>query len=312
MNDQVRGAYFERKECLIIVNPKAHQAPRRRYLLDASEWLESRGWRVNWAETSAAGDATRFTADAAAAGIPLVFVCGGDGTLNESVNGLAGSDTTMGVIPAGTVNLWARELHTLKPPLDSVQSAVLGERRRIDLGKAGDRYFLLMASYGVDASVTHHVSPRVKGYMGATAYGIAAAKEALTFSPVPIEVTLDNEVRWMQVLMVLAGNTQLYAGFAKVAPDAKVDDGLLDVCIYQGRGKPEILAHATRTLFRLHTRSRNVVYRRVKRLHLAWEQPLPLQLDGDPYPASPSEIVAVPAALSVLVPRGVKTSLFSR
>lgn len=311
MNNPSRGASFERRECLIIVNPRAHQAPRRRYLLDASEWLQSRGWKVEWAETSAPGDATAIAARSAEAGLPLLFVCGGDGTLNETINGLAGSETTMSVIPAGTVNLWARELNMLKPPLDAVQSAIFGTRRRIDLGKAGDRYFLLMASYGVDASVTHHVSPRVKGYMGATAYGIAAAREALTFNPVPIEVTLDNEVRWMQVLMVLAGNTQLYAGFAKVAPDAKVDDGLLDVCIYQGRGKPEILAHATRTLFRLHRRSRNVVYRRVKRLHLAWEHPLPLQLDGDPFPGSPPDITAVPSALNVLVPRDAKTSLFS-
>jgi YegS/Rv2252/BmrU family lipid kinase len=311
MDNRPRGAQFERKECLIIVNPRAHQAPRRRYLLDASDWLESRGWKVGWAETSAPGDATAISARAAAEGVPLIFACGGDGTLNETINGLAGTDTTMSVIPAGTVNLWARELHMLRPPLDAVQMAVLGERRRIDLGKAGERYFLLMASYGVDASVTHHVSPRVKGYMGAPAYGLAAARQALTFHPVPIEVTLDNEVRWMQVLMVLAGNTQLYAGFAKVAPDAKVDDGLLDVCIYQGRGKPEILAHATRTLLRLHRRSRNVVYRRVKRLHLAWEHPLPLQLDGDPYPESPAEIVSVPSALNILLPRNVKTSLFS-
>ena len=311
MNDRTIGVQFERKECLIIVNPRAHQTPRRRYLLDASEWLESRGWKVDWAETSAPGDATSIAGRSAASGLPLIFVCGGDGTLNETINGLAGSDTTMSVIPAGTVSLWAREINMLRPPLDAVQSAIFGTRRRIDLGKAGDRYFLLMASYGVDASVTHHVSPRVKGYMGATAYGIAAAREALTFNPVPIEVTLDNEVRWMQVLMVLAGNTQLYAGFAKVAPDAKVDDGLLDVCIYQGRGKPEILAHATRTLFRLHRRSRNVVYRRVKRLHLAWEHPLPLQLDGDPFPGSPADITAAPSVLNVLVPRGVKTSLFS-
>lgn len=303
---------FERKEALIIVNPKAHNAPRRRYLRDATEWLETLGWTVAVVETSAAGDATGLAAAAAERQLPLVIVCGGDGTLSEAVNGLAGTETALSVIPAGTVNLWAREIHMLKPPLDAARLAVTGEQRTIDLGRAGERYFLLMASYGVDASITGHVSTRVKGYMGAAAYGVAAAREALTFRPVPIEVTLDDEVRWMQTLMVLAGNTQIYAGFTKIATDAKVDDGLLDVCIYQGRGKPEILAHATRTLFRQHRRSRNVVYRKVKRLHLAWERPLPLQLDGDPYPESPSEITVAPASLKVMIPRGIKTSLFSR
>ena len=114
---------FERREVVVIVNPAAHNAAKRKALAAANEWLRDHGWKAEWAETSEAGEAKAVAAMAAEHRVPLVFVCGGDGTLNEAVNGLAGSETAVSVIPSGTVNLWAREMGLLKKPAEAVRLA---------------------------------------------------------------------------------------------------------------------------------------------------------------------------------------------
>lgn len=311
MTDTPSSAQFEGNEALVIVNPVAHNLPSRKRRAEADEWLHEQGWRVQWVETTGRGDATSIAARAAERGVPLVFVCGGDGTLSEAAHGLAGSDATLSIIPAGTVNLWAREVGLHRKPLDAVQLAVRGVRRHVDLGLAGDRHFLLMAGFGIDASVTSRVSPRVKGRLGAASYALAAAREALTYRTTWVRLRIDDEVIEGDVFMVLAGNTQNYAGITKVALLAHVDDGLLDVCVYRGRGKADMAAHAALTLLRLHRHSRKVIYRRARRIEFEWSDPLPLQIDGDPTSDSPSMVTVVPAALWVAVPRDLKSPLFS-
>ena len=130
--------WIHRKEAVVIVNPTARKLPSQRRLGEARD----AGHPTEDLRVAAPGDATSLAADAARCGVPLLFVCGGDGTLNEAVNGLAGSETALAVIPTGTVNLWAREVGLLKKPHEAVRLAVDGGRRRIDLGRAGERYFL--------------------------------------------------------------------------------------------------------------------------------------------------------------------------
>ena len=300
------------QEAVVIINPVARGLPARPRLQEADEWLRQQGWQGQWLETAGPGDATALAARAAARGTPIVFVCGGDGTLNEAINGLAGTDTAVGVIPAGTVNLWAREMRLLKRPVEAVRLQLEGERRRVDLGRAGDRYFLLMAGYGVDAAIARHVSPKVKGRLGAAAYALAAARETMRYRSSRTELWVDGETKALEVFMVLAGNTQNYAGVTKITPEALVDDGMLDICVYEGRTRMDIVAHAARTLLRLHRGSSKVIYRRARHLQFVWHgRPLPVQLDGEPLEQSPDDVIVAPSSLWVAVPRGLKSPLFS-
>lgn len=303
---------IEGRDVLIIVNPVAHNRPGRKQRQAADDWLREHGWRPEWVETERQGHATELASRAAERRTPLVLACGGDGTLNEAANGLAGTQTALGMIPAGVTNLWAREVGLLKKPVEAVRLMVEGERRRIDLGRAGDRYFMMVASYGADASVVSKVSPRVKGRLGATAYAISAAREALTYHGSRTTIRIDGNERTLQALMVLCGNTRIYAGVTMVTPDAKADDGLLDVCVYQGAGKLDIVLHGARTLLQLHRKSKKVLYRKVKRIELWPEQPLPLQVDGDYVPDSPNEVEVAPGALWVAVPAGSTSPIFSQ
>jgi diacylglycerol kinase (ATP) len=299
-----------RRETLVIVNPVAHNLPSRKRLDEADRWLRAQGWQVDWQETGAPGRATELAAGAAGQGLPLVFVCGGDGTLNEAANGLVGSVTALATIPAGTVNIWAKEMRIPRRPMAAVKAAIEGERRRVDLGRAGERYFLLMAGYGLDGAIARRVHLGLKTRLGATTYAIAAVREAFRHRSSPVTLRFDGEEHAAQVLMLVAGNTRNYAGLVDITREAQVDDGLLDVCVFQGKGTLDIILHTMRTLFRRHLRSRKVLYRKARRLELAWEEPLPVQLDGDAYEMSPTQVEVVPGALWVAVPRGIRSPLF--
>src|SRR3972149_5829064 len=214
-------------------------------------------------------------AAAAARGLPLLFVCGGDGTLNEAANGLAGSETALAPIRAGTVNIWAKEAGVPREPTQAGKAAGGGDRRRIDLGRAGDRYFLLMAGYGLDGAIARRVHLGMKSRLGAATYAIAAVREALRYRSSPITLRFDGEERDADVLMLVAGNTRNYAGLAEITREAQADDGLLDVCVYEGKGTVDIVLHVLRTVLHRHLRSKKVTYRKVKRLEFAGGEPLP-------------------------------------
>ncbi len=298
------------RETLVIVNPTARNLPSRGRLDEAARWLRAQGWLVEWRETAGPGQATELAAGAAERGLPLLFVCGGDGTLNEAANGLAGRDTALAVIPAGTVRIWAKEAQIPRRPLEAVKAAVEGERRRIDLGRAGERYFLLMAGYGLDGAIARRVNLGLKSRLGAATYAVAAVREALRYRSSTVTLRFDGEEHAAQVLMLVAGNTRNYAGVAEITREAQVDDGLLDVCVFQGKGTLDIVLHALRTLLRRHLRSSKVLYRKARRLELDWGQPLPVQLDGDAYDMSPTQVEVAPGALWVAVPKGVRSPLF--
>ena len=303
---------YERKEALIIVNPVAHNMPSMERLKEAEAWMFERGWDIAWEETDGPGAATRIAAKAAERKVPLVIACGGDGSVNEVANGLVGSESTLGTIAGGTSNIWAREIDLDKKPLEAVQRMVFGDRRLIDTGRTGNRHFVLFAGFGIDAAVTQNVPLRVKSRLGAAAYALSAAKQALRWRAQPIVVRMDGVERWLQVLQAFAGNTRLYAGITKITPAAVADDGKLDICVYSGRGKVDIVFHAARTLLQMHHNSPKVIYGRASKIEFEWEYPLPVQVDGDPLPDCPGEITVAPLSLSVAVPASFSGAIFSR
>jgi diacylglycerol kinase family enzyme len=153
----------------LIFNPVAGQLDVAQALQKVTAYLEAQGWQVTLRQTRGSGDATAFAREAAASGYDMVVAVGGDGTLGEVANGLAGSDCTMGVLPVGTGNIWARMMRLPLPSLghqDALMAAaqvlVEGTPHRIDLGRAGDRYFVMWTGIGLDAQVARDVEPTAR------------------------------------------------------------------------------------------------------------------------------------------------------
>jgi len=298
-----------RRRALFIVNPTAHNFPGWRRLREAAAPLQEGGWQVAWEATGGPGHATDLAREAARQGLEAVFVCGGDGTLREAACGLVGTETALAFVPAGTVNIWARELKIPRDPRRAVLAALRGQRRKVDVGRADGHYFLLMAGMGLDAQIARSVSLALKRWTGATAYALAAVREALSWRGREVALRAGGKEVRCRALMAVVGNVRNYAGLAQVTPRARLDDALLDVCVFLGEGLPDCVLHVLRVASRRHLASPKVLYLQVPALEVEWSEPTPCHLDGDPLPLTPRRLEAVPQALWALLPPGLRIPL---
>ena len=310
---------MDAQDAMLISNPAAGARDVRREIEQVTGFLKQRDWRIDLRETHGATDATSFAREAVALGKEAVLVVGGDGTINEVVNGLAGSEVAVGLLPAGTGNVWAMEMrlpipgpirwHTL---LDATKSLVRGEIRRIDLGRVNDRYFLLWGGIGLDAQVTQRMEPRTRTTkrLGALAYGITAFLVAKDFRGTRTRVVADGQKIRTRSMLIIISNAQLYARIARVASCAYLDDGLLDVCVFKGSGLPMTLLHVAHILTERHLQDPRVAYIQARRVTIETKRPLLVQVDGDPIGTTPVTFEAVPQALHIIVPPEVPPWLF--
>jgi YegS/Rv2252/BmrU family lipid kinase len=304
----------------LIYNPTAGPWDARNALKRVCAELGRRGWSVELRNTGKAGDAAVMAREAAQAGCDAVIIAGGDGTLNEAVNGLVGTQTALGVLPVGTGNRWARQLRIphfmiFNPLLVQETATALTNAtiRLIDIGQANQRFFLCWAGIGLDAQVTAEIEPRPKytKHWGTLAYIIAAFRVAREFRGVPTRVEVDGKATRSRTLLVLASNIQEYAGGLHIINQARVDDGLLDICVCKGLGFSYALRHAFTMLSRRSFQDPKIVHRQACSITVQTENPVALQVDGDPVDTTPVTIRVVPRALRVLVPHSAPAILFT-
>ncbi len=306
---------------LFIVNPVARRAPPLPKLEEAASRLREEGWETSLKVTEAKGDATELARRAAADGWEAAVACGGDGTVNEVINGIAGTPTALAVVPGGTANVWAKEVRLPKDPLRAVQAIASAEARRVDLGLAVreaeggagalERYFLLMAGIGLDGHVLSEVPAEMKRRLGAATYVFRGLREALRYRSQPVTLRLDGEEMGLDLSWMLVGNTRSYGGVVNVTHDALADDGLLDICAFEGHGWRRVIVSGLRILARRLEGAPGIVWRRVRSVELPPTPSFPVQVDGDYLGRTPMRVTVEPRALTVLVPRGLKSPLFS-
>ncbi len=284
------------RRAVVIANPAARRAvPTETIRRAAVRALP--GWDVQVAETRASADAPRLAAEAARAGVDAVVACGGDGTLNGVLNGLVESGNprpVVGLIPAGTANVWAKEARIPRDPERALALLDTGVRVPLDLGVAtiGDasRRFLLMCGVGLDAATVRRVEarPGLKRRLGPVAFGAQGLVAVARERPWPVRIEVDGvEVAVGLLTLAVAGNTRLYGGVARITAGARLDDGLLDLVTFEGapgwRALPVALRQAGAALRgRLgRTDVRGVAYRRGGHVSIRPERALPVQVDGE-------------------------------
>lgn len=288
---------------MIIFNPTAGQSDSlvREIKAAAGVWT-NQGWRVEIRATGGPGDGTRLAREAAAAHYDVVMAAGGDGTINEVINGLAGSTTALGSLPLGTMNVWARELGLPLQPRAAAAALLESKVRSIDLGRANERYFLLMAGIGFDAAITAGVRYEEKRRLGALAYVFRGLEMALRIRGTRARVILDGKSIKGRVLMVVIGNSQLYGGLVKITHRATIDDGLLDICVIRGNNFASALLHFVSIVRRRHSLNPDIKYYRARTVQVIAQPSLPVQVDGDSIGHTPMTFEVVPKALKALMP----------
>jgi diacylglycerol kinase (ATP) len=287
------------RRLLIIFNPAAGWRRRQR-LAAVLAHLREHGCAVALRETQGPGDAERFAAEVDPDAFDLVVAAGGDGTVNETINGLAHSGLPLALIPLGTANVLAAEIGLRTDPVTVARCVALGEARPIALGAANGRRFILMAGAGFDAHVVAGVSVRMKYWLGKGAYVLSALRQLLVFPFLGYEVQTDNAVH--HAASVVIANGRYYGGRFVCAPEASLESATLQVCLFERAGRLAAiryaLALATGRLPRLAS------YRLVeaRRVELRGRPGEPLQGDGDVIGQLNAAIEVLPRALDLVYP----------
>jgi len=308
---------------MIIYNPTSGSRNAHVDLAEARAWLKGRSWSIDLEATRTPGDAGRLARAAADADLDAVLIAGGDGTLNEAVNALVGTQTAVGLLPCGTANVWARQLGlplSRRALLDA--SRLMDEARvqAIDVGRVtlgadreATRYFLLWSGLGLDAHVTRSVEPRPASFKrwGQLAYGLAALRASTGYRGMQADIEVDGRQVTERAVLIVISNAELYAGNFHLTSGARMDDGWLEVSVFRGQGFRATLGHAVRMLLRRHTYDPRVTTTRAKDVRVSTRGCCEVHVDAEPIGTTPAAYTIVPQALRVLVPASAPASLFA-
>jgi diacylglycerol kinase (ATP) len=245
----------KRREAILISNPNAGRGglQRAREIARFCESLKKRGVEVEALTTSGPNDAARLAADVAREGVRDVIVSGGDGTINEALQGLMGTGARLGVWPRGTANVLARELRL---PFDAEHAAEVIARGRalpVHVGcaiieRTGERrFFFLMAGIGLDASVVKRVSPRLKRRVGEAAFWYSGLGHLAHWKPSPFNVEVDGQT--YRATFAAIGKAAHYGGNLAITPRARMEAPEFEVCIVNSKSRLKflhLLSHAVR------------------------------------------------------------------
>ena len=284
----------------VILNPSARSA-RAGERLEAIRELSP---RVEIHATTGPGDARRFARELALAGAPVIVAAGGDGTVNEVVNGiaLAGPEcgTALGILPAGTMNVFANDLGLPASKLDDCWHLIeAGRVRRIDLWLANDEYFAQLAGAGLDASAIAETTWERKKQFGPLSYLISLAEVIRRGTPL-LTVTAPGREP-VQGRIVLVGNGIHYGGQFRLFPDASFDDGLLDVVVVNALSAWNVARLSlAATAGRYSPRMPGITYFQTQELDITGPDNVPLQADGELCGLTPAKFRRAPFPLKVI------------
>ena len=287
------------KRLLIIRNPVAGQRRGARYA-SAVRVLEDADCSLTIAETAARGDAVRIAREADADKFDVVVAAGGDGTINEVVNGLAGGPLPLGLIPLGTANVLAHEIGIGPDPRRAAAVILAGRRQPIALIHAGGHYCCLMVSAGYDARAITRVRPRLKHLTGEGAYYMAGIEEMLAGTRRLLTVEVDGHA--YEAASVVVANARLYGGRYLIAPGADIREPVLHTILLRRPGRWNVARYGIAVMReRLHLLP-DVLTVTGTTVRLAAPAGEPWQSDGDLIGEFPVDIAIEANAIELLVP----------
>jgi YegS/Rv2252/BmrU family lipid kinase len=297
------------KRVAVIYNPTAGSGPGKKHMPidEVRERFIANGWGVAAIATRFAGDGTEAAKLASSHGVDVVVAMGGDGTVNEVVQALANTDTPLGIIPAGTINVLAQELRLPMDTRAAIDQITSGAVRRIDLGRANGRYFTMMVGLGYDAESTAAIVPSLKQWTGPIAYWVAGFQAFAKHKAVRARISASDGKKTRRlrriVYMMVVSNVGLYAGgVLKFTPEASFTDGLFDICLIRSKRWYRAIFHVALSLVGKLRSVNDVDFFQAKTLRITTGRPFPYQLDGDPAGTTPLTIEMAPKALAVVAP----------
>ena len=269
--------------------------------------LDARGITVDSIATTGPGHAGEIARCAVDRGADLILVAGGDGTINEAVNGMVHSDVPLGILPAGTANVLANELGIGRSMEQAAASLADSLKERVALGLLSSettrsgRHFLLMAGAGLDADIVYHLNSRLKAAVGKAAYWIGGFSKLGRRIP---EFTVRAEGREYRASFALVSRVRNYGGDLEIAPSISLLDDEFEIVLFEGESSFGFLGYMLAVTVRRHRAMRGITILRTRQVEFAAPEgaEIHVQVDGEYAGLAPACVTLLPNALTLLVP----------
>lgn len=264
-----------------IVNPIAGKGRAKDFIREAEPKLIARGIPFKIAYTEGPGHATALAGQVDYHLYSKVISVGGDGTLNEVVNGLDLEKGTLGIIPAGSGNDLIKSLDIPKDEHKALEVVLSGREKRIDLGYINQRRFINVTGIGLDVEVLRETHGLRKMFRGKIAYILGVFKALIHFKSIHVELEIDNQAYQKDIMLCAIGNGRYIGGGMKILPEAKLDDGRMDICLVRKMPKLKLLFLFPKVFSGSHLDLPEVTFLRGKSLRIRSPQETWMNLDGE-------------------------------
>lgn len=288
----------------MIINPSSGGEKAKQYEEKAKAKLEEFFEEVEVKYTEGAGDATKFAKEACAEGVHSVFAMGGDGTVSETISGLAEQENRarFGFFPLGTVNDLARALGMSLNPDKAIENLDFERRRTIDIGKINDKYFMNVIAIGVIPEAINDVDSKEKTQWGALAYFASAFKKIIKMQYYKFLLEIDGQREEIESSTIIIGLTNSIGGFEKILPGAAVDDGSLHIIYLKDSRMLDSIKAVPTLLTGVEESTKNLGYRPFKEGRVTLldsEEHLSINVDGDKGDELPITVSVLPSHIEV-------------
>ena len=288
---------------VLIANPAAQKASDKKVAM-ASYYLQSKGYTVEVLFTHKRGDAEDLARESLRKAPSLIIAAGGDGTFNEVVNGIAGTEIPMAILPLGTTNVLARELDIPENVQGAMERALRKNPTRISLGKITltdsspllSRYFILMAGIGFDGMAVYGINETMKKFSGKGAYIYSGITTLLKIHPSLLTFMVNGTL--YQGYSGIIGNASKYGGRFSVTPDAHLSNPVLYACIFKSSKRADIVRYVFGILTGTHLKYADIEYIKAELIEIKGSAHI--QIDGDYFGMTPAKVEIVPNALNLI------------
>ncbi|MEW8985099.1 MAG: diacylglycerol kinase [Bacillus anthracis] len=292
------------KRARIIYNPTSGREIFKKHLAEVLQKLENAGYETSCHATTGEGDATKAARLAVERRFDLIVAAGGDGTINEVVNGIAEQEfiPRLGILPTGTTNDFARALHIPRDIEAAADIIAKGDSIPVDIGRINDKYFINIAGGGRITELTYEVPSKLKTMIGQLAYYLKGIEMIPSIRSTEVSIEYDGKLFEGEAMLFLVGLTNSVGGFEKLAPNASINDGLFSLLILKKTNLADFIRIATLALRGEHVNDPHVIYTQANRIKVHSTEKVQLNLDGEFGGLLPAEFVNLYRHLEVLVP----------